>query len=169
MTDLGVERVTVAEVARRARVSRPTIYRRWPDVYALLSAMLKQRVIRALRELPREGADRAAIVGRLVAAISSLRHDPLIAAMLETGSELTLRSVSDRLGLGRLELVEVLAADLRKAQAEGTVRAGDSRQLAAVVLVIAHSTLQSAHIVSPVIEEAKLDTEIAYALNRFLA
>ncbi|MDT7761998.1 MAG: hypothetical protein QOC63_1418, partial [Mycobacterium sp.] len=36
----GVERVTVAEIARRARVSRPTVYRRWPDTPSILAALL---------------------------------------------------------------------------------------------------------------------------------
>ncbi len=29
--DFGLRRTTLAEVARRAGVSRPTVYRRWPD------------------------------------------------------------------------------------------------------------------------------------------
>ncbi len=32
----GVDRVTLAEIARRAGVSRPTIYRRWPDTRSIL-------------------------------------------------------------------------------------------------------------------------------------
>ncbi|MDT5210285.1 MAG: hypothetical protein QOF67_2700, partial [Mycobacterium sp.] len=36
----GVDRVTLAEIARRARVSRPTVYRRWPDIRSVLAALL---------------------------------------------------------------------------------------------------------------------------------
>ena len=33
----GVERVTLAEIARRAGVSRPTVYRRWPDTRSVIA------------------------------------------------------------------------------------------------------------------------------------
>ena len=36
--DFGVERVTLAEIARRAGVSRPTVYRRWPDTRSVRRA-----------------------------------------------------------------------------------------------------------------------------------
>jgi AcrR family transcriptional regulator len=36
--DFGVERVTLAEIARRAGVSRPTVYRRWPDTRSVLAS-----------------------------------------------------------------------------------------------------------------------------------
>jgi AcrR family transcriptional regulator len=38
--DFGVDRVTLAEIARRAGVSRPTVYRRWPDTPSIMSALL---------------------------------------------------------------------------------------------------------------------------------
>ncbi len=31
----GIDRVTLAEIARRAGVSRPTVYRRWPDTRSI--------------------------------------------------------------------------------------------------------------------------------------
>ena len=41
--DFGVDRVTLAEIARRAGVSRPTVYRRWPDTRSVLAALLTSR------------------------------------------------------------------------------------------------------------------------------
>jgi len=74
----GVDRVTLAEIARRARVSRPTVYRRWPDVHGILSAMFTRRVISILRDAPGGASEREAIVDRSVAAVARLRHDPLV-------------------------------------------------------------------------------------------
>ena len=46
-------------------------------------------------------------------------------------------------------LIDALAADLRAAQRDGTVRSGDPRRLAAMVLLITQSTIQSAQMVRP--------------------
>ena len=40
VVDFGVDRVTLAEIARRAGVSRPTVYRRWPDTPSVVAALL---------------------------------------------------------------------------------------------------------------------------------
>ena len=80
----GIDRVTLAEIARRAGVSRPTIYRRWPDTQALLAALLTARIIGVLREVPSAGTGREALVERIVGGVSLLidsicntvTHDP---------------------------------------------------------------------------------------------
>lgn len=166
--DYGLERVTVAEIARRARVSRPTVYRRWPDVHSLLSTMFTRRVIAILRSIPDGVTDREAIVERSVVAVARLRHDPLVAAGLRWAPEMALRYISERLGPGQLALVEVLAADLKTAQLNGSVRAGDTRQMAAMMMLMAQSAVQSAAMVAPVLDEEALDTELAYLLDRYL-
>ncbi len=47
----GVDRVTLAEIARRARVSRPTVYRRWPDTRSVLAALLTSRIVGVLDDV----------------------------------------------------------------------------------------------------------------------
>ena len=166
--DYGLDRVTVAEIARRARVSRPTVYRRWPDVYAILAAMFTRRVIDILRDVPGGASEREAIVDRSVAAVARLRHDPLVDAGLRWAPEMALRYLSERLGPGQLALIEVLAVDLSKAQAVGSVRDGDTRQMAGMMMLIAQSAVQSARMVSPILDEDALDAEFTYVLNRYL-
>ncbi|MCX6493944.1 MAG: helix-turn-helix domain containing protein, partial [Rhodococcus sp.] len=40
----GVKRTTLAEIARRAKVSRPTVYRRWADTRAVVSSLLTREI-----------------------------------------------------------------------------------------------------------------------------
>ncbi|WP_280205574.1 TetR/AcrR family transcriptional regulator, partial [Nocardia farcinica] len=47
VAEFGVRRTTLTEVARRAGVSRPTVYRRWPDTGSLVAELL----VRELREI----------------------------------------------------------------------------------------------------------------------
>jgi AcrR family transcriptional regulator len=63
--DFGVQRVTLAEIARRAGVSRPTVYRRWPDTATILAALLTDRITGAWREVPMRGTGRDALVQRI--------------------------------------------------------------------------------------------------------
>ena len=66
-------------------------------------------------------------------------------------------------------LIDALAKDLQAAQDDGSVRAGDPRQMAAMVLLITQSTIQSAQIVSPILDDDALAVELAYSLNGYLS
>ena len=167
VVDFGVERVTLAEIARRAGVSRPTVYRRWPDTRSVLAALLTSHITEALAEVPVRGSGRTAIVDRVVAVAERLRNDDLVMAVLR--SELALVYIAQRLGSSQHMLIDALASDLHAAQRDGTVRSGDPRQLAAMVLLITQSTIQSAQIVRPILAAEALAAELAYSLNGYLS
>lgn len=44
VTEFGVRRTTLVEVAKRAGVSRPSVYRRWPDVRTLVAELLTREM-----------------------------------------------------------------------------------------------------------------------------
>ena len=164
----GVDRVTLAEIARRAGVSRPTIYRRWPDTRALLAALLTSRIIRVLRELPSRGGGREALVERIVGVAERLRHDEVVMSVFHTAPELAMVYIAERLGTSQQMLIEAVASELKAAQRGGSVRAGDPRQLAAMCLLITQSTIQSAQIVAPILNADALAVELAHSLNGYL-
>jgi AcrR family transcriptional regulator len=167
VVDFGVERVTLAEIARRAGVSRPTVYRRWPDTRSVLAALLTSHIVAALNEVPARGSGRAALVDRVVAVAARLRRDELVMAVLR--SELALVYIAERLGSSQQMLIDALANTLQAAQRDGSVRRGDPRQLAAMVLLITQSTIQSASIVRPILDADALTAELAYSLNGYLS
>ncbi|MDT5350684.1 MAG: hypothetical protein QOH91_3971 [Mycobacterium sp.] len=165
--DFGVDRVTLAEIARRAGVSRPTVYRRWPDTQSIMSALLTGHLLEVTREVPLDGNDREALVKQTVAVADRLRRDELIMRVMH--SQLARVYITERLGASQQFLIEGLAARLEVAQRNGSVRAGDPRQLATMVLLIAQSTIQSADIVRPILDAEALATELTYALNGYLS
>ncbi|UCZ62228.1 TetR/AcrR family transcriptional regulator [Mycolicibacterium phocaicum] len=164
----GVERVTLAEIARRAGVSRPTVYRRWPDTQAILAALLTARITNSLNEVAVDGTDRKAIVKRMVGMAERLRDDEVIMSVLSSAPALAMVYISQRMGTSQQILLEVLAGALATAQADGSVRPGDPRQLAAMCLLIVQSAIQSAQMVAPVFDVAALDIELAHSLNGYL-
>ncbi|MFJ9605185.1 TetR/AcrR family transcriptional regulator [Kitasatospora sp. NPDC101176] len=172
----GVRRTQLAEIARRAGVSRPTVYRRWPDVRAVIGALLT-REIAATREgvalaAGGDGApiDREAFVDGVVEVAVRLRDHPLLGALLHSAdSDLLLEYVVERLGTSQRGLLEALRSGIEQGQRHGSVRAGEPVELAAMVLLIAQSTVQSHRMVASLLPEAAWRRELARALNGYLA
>jgi AcrR family transcriptional regulator len=167
VVDFGVDRVTLAEIARRAGVSRPTVYRRWPDARSILAALLTSHIAEAVRTVPTGGAGRNALVSRVVTVAERLRHDDLVMAVLR--SELAMVYITERLGTSQHMLIDALAAELRAAQQNGSVRPGDPRRLAAMMLLITQSTIQSAEMVGAILDEDALAAELTHCLNGYLS
>jgi AcrR family transcriptional regulator len=166
VVDFGVERVTLAEIARRAGVSRPTVYRRWPDTPSIVAALLTRHITDVMRDAPLLGEDRESLVRQIVTVANLLRRDRLVMSVLH--SELAPIYITQRLGTSQHMLIDALAARLRVAQRNGSVRAGDPVQMAAMVLLMAQSTIQSAQIVEPILDADTLTAELAYSLNGYL-
>jgi AcrR family transcriptional regulator len=164
----GVDRVTLAEIARRARVSRPTIYRRWPDTRSILAALLTARITGVLDAVPSRGVGRAALVERIVTVAERLRRDELIMSVLHRAPELAMVYIAERLGTSQQILIDAVGGELKLAQDEGSVRPGDPRQLAAMCLLITQSTIQSAQMVEPILDADALAVELAHSLNGYL-
>jgi AcrR family transcriptional regulator len=166
---LGVERVTLAGIARLAGVSRPTVYRRWPDSRSVIAALLTARVTDAWMAVAGPGTGREALVMRIVAVAARLRRDEVVMQVLHHAPELAMIYIAERMGASQQRLIDLVAAELGSAQDGGGVRAGDPRQLAAMCLLITQSAIQSAQIVAPILDEDALAVELSYTLNRYLS
>jgi AcrR family transcriptional regulator len=164
----GVDRVTLAEIARRAGVSRPTVYRRWPDTRSVLAALLTSRIVGMLDALPIRGVGRKALVERIVTLAAQLRRDDVVMSVLHSAPDLAMIYIAERLGTSQQVLLDAVAADIKLAQEDGSVRPGDVRQLAAMCLLITQSTIQSGQIVAPILDADALAVELAHSLNGYL-
>ncbi|BDX31533.1 TetR family transcriptional regulator [Mycobacterium antarcticum] len=164
----GVDRVTLAEIARRAAVSRPTVYRRFPDARSILAALLTSRITHALDAVPSRGTGRKPLVARVVAVAQRVRRDDVIMSVLHQAPDLAMFYLSERLGTSQQILLDTVAGEIKSAQDEGSVRAGDARQLAAMSLLITQSTILSAQMVESMLPAEDLVTELALALNGYL-
>ena len=167
--DYGVERVTLAEIARRAGVSRPTVYRRWPDTNTIVASLLTNRITGTWRAVSPASPGRTGLVERIVEVARRLRDDELITSVLKSAPDLAMVYIAGRLGTSQQILIDLFVDELRAAQADGSVRAGDVYQMSAMVLLIGQSAIQSAHIVEPILDGDALSVELSRALNGYLA
>ncbi|MGV0791127.1 TetR/AcrR family transcriptional regulator [Mycolicibacterium sp. XJ1819] len=169
VTAYGADRVTLAEIARRARVSRPTVYRRWPDTRSVLAGLLTRRITGALDAVPSRGVGREAIVERMVGVGKRLREDDVVLSVLRDAPELTMVYTAERLGTSQQVMIDTLANEIKLAQEDGSVREGEPRKLAAVCLLVGRSVVQSGQIIAPIVDTEALDVELARCLNGYLA
>ena len=164
----GVERTTLTEIARRARVSRPTIYRRWPDIRWVIAEWLTLRIAGVLDAVPDAGAGREAMVARVVAVAQHLRGDEVVMSVIHNAPNIAITYITSRLGTSQQILVDALAEAIKAGQSEGSIRAGDAHQMAAMCLLITQSTIQSAQMVADLLDAESLDAELAHSLNGYL-
>src|SRR3954467_1247962 len=99
---VGFRRTTLTDVARRAGVSRMTLYRRFPDLETVLSALMTRefgRVVEEARAAGAAGATCRARAGAMGAGAAERLHaDPLFDRLLDVDPELLLPYVTLRLG-----------------------------------------------------------------------
>ncbi|MDX3530892.1 TetR/AcrR family transcriptional regulator [Streptomyces sp. ID05-39B] len=143
---VGVRRTTLTDVARRAGVSRMTLYRRWPDVRSLVGdLMTREWVGVATGAMPerRAGTDaRTLLVDGLVAGVAAFRDHPLFRKIVDVDPELLLPYVLDRRGASQEALLKLLSDGLREGHADGSVRSGHpERQARSLLLVVQSFTL----------------------------
>ncbi len=164
----GVERTTMTEIARRARVSRPTIYRRWPDIRWVIAELLTVRISGVLEAVPHVGVRREDLVDRVVAIAEHLRGDEIVMSVIFNAPTLAMVYITERLGTSQQLLVDALAVAIKAGQEEGSVRDGDPYQMGAMCLLITQSTIQSAQMVEKILDRDALNVELAHSLNGYL-
>jgi AcrR family transcriptional regulator len=136
---VGVRRTTFSDVARRAGVSRMTLYRRFPDLEALLATLMTREFGRVVEEARSAGEAAATCRERAVAMVTlaarRLHADPLFDRLLDVDPELLLPYVTLRLGGMQRMAVAGLAAVL--SAGDGSVRDGDPEVQARAIELMA--------------------------------
>ncbi|MBH0777128.1 TetR/AcrR family transcriptional regulator [Nocardia bovistercoris] len=169
VAEFGVRRTTLTEVARRAGVSRPTVYRRWPDTGALIAELLVRELRAILADtMPATGDARARLVRGIVTGAAHIRSNPLFGKIFRTDTDLMLTYVFGRLGRNQRTLVDLFATTIAAGHTDGSIRAGDPTRMATMLLLTAQSAVQSAGTVADLLPAPALDIELTHALEGYL-
>lgn len=159
----------IAELARQAGVSRPTVYRRFADGDAVVRALWQREIDRLIASTPRTADTRAGLVAQIVELAQRISTHKTLAPTFHTDQALIARYIVDRLGAGQRALLSVLRDAITTVQAGGTVRAGDPCELAAMTLLIAQSAIQSRDMIAEHLPPAAWRRELTRALDAYLA
>ena len=171
--DLGWRRTTLTEVARRAGVSRMTIYRTWSDMGQLLGDLMTREWAGVVAATV-AGEDPAApsvdrLVDDLVGTVRTLRDNELFVRIVELDPELLLPYLLARRGRSQDAILAMVTGAVRAGQDAGEVRAGNPVAIARALVLAAHGFVLSAHtMVDDEVGEAELDAELATLVRRAL-
>ncbi|HEY6762297.1 MAG TPA: TetR/AcrR family transcriptional regulator [Baekduia sp.] len=168
--DFGIRRTTLTDVARRAGVSRMTVYRRYPDVDAVLRDLMTREFGAAMAEVAKDlsgDTGRERVSGHIMASVEAFRASPLMTKIIEAEPELLLPYVLGRMGETQRAAVGLLRQELADGQADGSIRPGDVRVMAQALLLVAQSFVLSGSIAEDVPELA-LRIELARLIEAVL-
>ncbi|MFJ8076288.1 TetR/AcrR family transcriptional regulator [Streptomyces sp. NPDC096176] len=174
---VGVRRTTLTDIARRAGVSRMTLYRRWPDVRTLVGdLMTREWIALAVGAMPDHDPctlARTRLVDGLVAGVAAFRAHPLFHKIIDVDPELLLPYVLDRRGASQDALLGLITGGLEEGHADGSVRRiHTDRQARSLLLVVQSFTLSLRTMTDeadPGLTEAAFLDELRIILERTLA
>lgn len=169
----GWTRTTLTDVARRAGVSRMTIYRTWPDMQTLLADLMTREWGGVVAEVAAAGAGGAPIerlTGGVARMVAALRSNDLLRKIVDVDPELLLPYLLQRRGRSQDNILDLVVPLLAEGQAGGSVRAGDPTLLARSMLLAAHGfTLSAQTMVDGERPDTAYDAELRLMLERYLA
>ena len=145
--DVGWRRTTLTEVAKRAGVSRMTIYRAWSDMGSLLGDLMTREWVGIAAATQGAAADTTTpdgIAEAALATVRALRDNELFVRIVELDPDLMLPYLLHRRGRSQEALVEILAAEIASGQVDGAIRAGDPELMARSLTLAAHGFVFSA-------------------------
>lgn len=163
----GVHGVTIAELARRSELSRPTIYRNWADADDVVRSALLRRIVSILGDLPHPAPTRADLVNAVLVFIARFRADAVYAGLLDDQPEAFTRYTLQRVGQSQRMILRWLASAIAAAQ-DHDVRAGAPHEIAVMLLLIAQSAVLSHGTVADLIDEAAWERELRAAIEGHL-
>jgi AcrR family transcriptional regulator len=170
--DVGWRRTTLTEVARRAGISRMTIYRTWPDMPTLLGDLMTREwagvvTTQVQAEEARPALDR--IVAGIVGTVRMLRQNELFVRIVELDPELILPYLFSRRGRSQDLILAITAEAIAEGQKAKEIRRGNPVAIARALLLAAHGFTLSVHtMVDDEATEAELDDELTTLLTRTL-
>jgi AcrR family transcriptional regulator len=170
IVDIGWKRTTLTEVARRAGLSRMTVYRRYPDAVAIYAdLMTREWASEAPTGLDATDTSAHGIAVLIAERLDILRHDPLFQRLIELDPDILLPYLTERRGRTQQAVLTLLVPLLEHGQSERTIRLGSAELLARSILLAAQGFLVSPQtMVDTAVSDADLHSALITLIERYL-
>ncbi|MBB6565579.1 TetR/AcrR family transcriptional regulator [Kribbella sandramycini] len=167
---IGMRRMTMADIARHAEVSRATLYRRWPNVQAVVAALMTREWTTALVSAFQPDAvdGRSRLVEGVVQVVGRTRVHPLMRKIIELDPEFLTPYLLERRGSSTVAHLALVEEGIKAGQRDGSIRAGDHVWLARQIILISLASAVSGPVMADADEYVHLDTELREMLTRYL-
>lgn len=169
---VGVSRTTFSDVARRAGVSRMTLYKRYPDLESLLQALIGHEFGSMILQVHEEVAGIENARERFIEAVARVGErfidNDIFLRMLEVDADLLMPYVTERLGGSQLEAVNVLEQIARDGQRDGSIRDGDPHVFAAMAESVGRPLVMMARAQIRAIPQEVAFAELRVMLDAYL-
>ena len=166
---VGMRRMSMADISRRAGVSRATLYRRWPNVQAVIGALTTREfaLLTAAAFQPAPAINRQSLVTSIVSLVQSVRVHPLLRKIVDVDPEFLLPYLLQRRGTSTVAQLGLLEQAL--AHHDGTIRGGDPAVLARAVWLTAWPfALTGPVLVDADVSLDDLDEQLRDLMDRYL-
>jgi AcrR family transcriptional regulator len=168
---VGVRRTTLTDVARRAKVSRMTLYRIVPDVEALILSVMTADFAALLLDAEAQASRRRTARGRLVAmtvdVARRLPDESLFRRVVDVDPDLLLPYLTERIGSTQRFAIDHVQRAITDGHADGSIRKGDADVMATAVLVAVLPFVVSARLLDEVGRDRALE-ELGIGLDGWL-
>lgn len=167
---VGMRRVSMSDISRRAGVSRATLYRRWPNVNAVVGALITREFAALGAETfgKRAKTARTGVVTAIVATVRAVREHPLARKIIEVDPDFLLPYLLERRGTSTNAQLDLLVAALKTG--DGSIRRGNRAAQARALWLAAWSfALTGPVMADDGVSLDLLDRELRAMLERYLA
>jgi AcrR family transcriptional regulator len=170
---VGVRRTTMAEIARRAGLSRSTLYTHFADVDQATAALLTRELVHLLTASVEDDGPapsaRDRLVRRALRLASTVPDDPLIERILELDAQLLVPYLVQRLGSSQRAILDTVTDLVTVGQEDGSVREGDPAAIAFSTFLVVQAFVISARIAEAEHGRETVLAELRIVLDRSLA
>lgn len=175
IVESGVSKLTVQAVARRAGVSRMTVYRHHANLDGIIRNLMTAEIgaiIASARDAVAGAADvRAGVTAAVVHVVRELSDHRLFRSVIETDASVLLPLLTTRFGSGqsllRDQLRDFLRAGMTRFGGDGSVSDVDPEELAFMMVIACQSFVVSGFVVEQHVDD--VGAHLERLVSRWLA